>query len=409
VGKILKQKELAISMEQTKSGTVAAPSIEELVNRAKSLAPAIAARAQAAETACCLPKETIRELREAELFRALQPRRFGGFAMDFECLVLIASELGKVCGSTAWVYSVGAFHSWNLGLFSDEAQEEVWGTDPNALAASSYVPAGTATTATGGVQLTGRWPFASGCDHFEWIVLGAKENAEENVHFYLVPKSNFEIERDWRVAGLAATGSNTVILKDVFVPDHRRISFDQAKEGVAPGAMLHEDIYRLPFFAVSSYCLVGPALGMAAGALQSYIDGIRGREVRSLTGAASKLAEYDAVQTRVAQASGLIDAATELIRRDCRDVVATLRDGQPITTEQRTRNKRDQAMAVRFAKQAVQMIIDGTGAKGLYNDQPIQRAWRDLQAAGAHITLSWDILMPAHGRVLLGLEPDILI
>ncbi len=396
-------------MEQTTPKMTATPSIDELVDRAKALAPAIAARASDAERAACLHEETIRDLRDAGLFRILQPSRFGGFSMDFESLILIASEIGKACGSTAWVYSVGAFHAWNLGLFSDSAQEEVWGADPRALAASSYVPAGKAATASGGVRLTGRWPFASGCDHFEWIILGAKENEGDKVHFYLVPRSDFEILKDWRVAGLAATGSNSVVLKDVFVPTHRRISFDEAKEGRTPGAERYGDLYRLPFFAVSSYCLVAPALGIALGALQNYVDEVRGRDVRSLTGVASRLAEYDSVQTRVAEASGLIDAATELIRRDCRDVVATLRAGRPISTEQRTRNKRDQALAIRFAKQAVQLIIDGTGAKGLDIEQPIQRAWRDLQAAGSHITLSWDILLPAHGRVLLGLDPGILI
>ncbi len=396
-------------MKRNALKVVDSPSIEELVSRAQALAPGIAARATAAEANCCLPTETVQELRDAELFQVLQPSRFGGFAMDFECLVRLTIELAKACGSTGWVYSVGAFHSWNVGLFGLEAQEEVWSADPHALAASSYVPTGSVSAAEGGVRLNGRWPFASGCDHFKWIILGAKENDGGNIHFYLVPKTDFEIHRDWCVSGLAATGSNTVVLNDVYVPEHRRISFDEAKEGMAPGAQIHGDMFRLPFFAVSSYCLVAPALGMAWGALQSYIDEIRDSEVRSLTGGTSKLASYDAVQTRVAQASGLIDAATELILRDCRDVTKSTLTGRQISVEQRTRNKRDQALAVRFAKDAVQMIIEGTGAKGLYKDQPIQRAWRDLQAAGSHITLSWDILMPAHGRVMLGLEPGILI
>jgi alkylation response protein AidB-like acyl-CoA dehydrogenase len=390
------------------STIIAAPTVDDLIARARSLAPAIAARSHAAEEAMSLPEETMGELRDAELFRILQPSRFGGLSMDFESLVLITAELGKACGSTAWVYSVGAFHSWNVGLFPAAAQEEVWGPDPNALAASSYVPAGTAKPDDGGVRLSGRWPFASGSDHFEWIILGAKE-ADDEAYLYLVPKSDFRIDKDWRVAGLSATGSNTVVLDDVFVPDHRKISFTDAKEGRTPGADLYGDLFRLPFFAVSSYCLVSPALGIAWGALDNYIENIRGREVRSLTGAPSKLAEYHAVQMRVAEASGMVDAATELVRRDCRDVVTTLRAGRPITTEMRTRNKRDQALALRFTKAAVQLIIDGTGAKGLYKDQAIQRAWRDLQAASSHITLSWDVLMPAHGRVLLGLEPGIVI
>lgn len=396
-------------MDQINPETLAKPSIDDLVARARALVPTIAARATEAEKACCLHDETVRDLRDAGLFRLLQPTDYDGFGKDIESLVRVTAEIGMACGSAGWVYSVGAFHAWNIGLFPRAAQEDVWGADPDALAASSYVPAGKAVPEAGGARLSGRWPFASGCDHFGWIILGAKEEGGETIHFYLVPKSDFEIVRDWQVAGLAATGSNSVVLTDVFVPDHRRISFQAAKEGRTPGAELYGDLFRLPFFAVSSYCLVSPALGIAWGALRNYIDDVRGREVRSIAGAASGLAGYAAVQTRVAEASGKIDAAMELILRDCRDIVATLRDGRPITTEQRTRNKRDQALAIRFAKEAVQLLVDGTGAKGLNTDQPIQRAWRDLQAAGAHITLNWDILMPAHGRVLLGLDPGILI
>jgi len=386
-----------------------APSASELVNRARALAPRIASRSTSAEKAASLHEETIEELRDAELFRILQPTSFGGFAMDFESLVRVSSELGKACGSASWVYSVGAFHSWNIGLFPALAQEEVWGSNPNALAASSYIPAGKAMSVPGGVQLSGRWPFASGCNHFEWIILGAKEDGSDQAHLYLVSKSDFKIKKDWNVVGLSATGSNTVVLDDVFVPDHRKISFSDATEGIAPGAEIYGNLYSLPFFAVSSYCLVGPALGMAWGAFDNYVQEIRGREVRSITGVSSKLAEYHAVQMRVSEASGMIDAATELILRDCRDIIATVNVGQTITMEQRARNKRDQALAIHFAKAAVRLIIDGAGAKGLDKDQPIQRAWRDLQAASSHITLSWDVLMPAHGRVILGLEAGIVM
>lgn len=392
------------------SGRAAAPSLDTLLGRARALAPALRSRARDAEAARQIPDQTMRDLREAGLFRLMQPARYGGFELDFEALVHITGELGRACGSTAWVYSVGAFHSWNVALFPEPAQDEVWGTNPDAVAASSYVPAGSAEPVESGVRASGRWPFASGCDHFEWIILGVRLGGGTDIRFCLVPKTDFRIEDDWHVAGLAGTGSKSVVLEDVFVPEHRTMPFDDARQARTPGAALHgRSLYRLPFFSVSSNCLIAPALGIARGALDDYVDDIRDRDVRSVAGTSSKMADYTAIQMRIAEASGLIDAATLLILRDCRDTLATVEAGNEVTTEQRTRNKRDQALAMRFVKNAVQLIIDATGAKGLYDDRPIQRAWRDLQAVSAHITLNWDIVMPAHGRVMLGLEPGILI
>jgi alkylation response protein AidB-like acyl-CoA dehydrogenase len=401
---------LEYSEQQIVKGNAEAPSPETLIDRARALEPKLRTRAQAAESARRLPDETIRELREVGLFRLMQPARYGGFELDFECLVRTVCELGRACGSTAWVYSVGAFHSWNVALFPVQAQDEVWGTNPDALAASSYVPAGKADPVEGGMRLSGRWPFASGCDHFEWIILGVRITDGADVRFCLVPRCDFRIDDDWHVAGLAGTGSKSVVLDNVFVPEHRSLSFDDARDARTPGATAHGGgLYKVPFFAISSSCLIAPALGIARGALEDYIAEIRDRDVRSIVGTTSKMADHHAIQIRVSEASGLIDAATLLILRDCRDTLATVEAGAELSTEQRVRNKRDQALAMRFAKNAVQLIIDATGAKGIYDDRPIQRAWRDLQAASAHITLNWDIVMPAHGRVSLGLDPGIII
>lgn len=386
-----------------------------LIARARALAPVLRSRAATAEAARRIQPETIADLRRAGLFRIFQPARYGGLDLDLENLVHITYELGQGCGSAAWVYSVVTFHQMHVALFDKAAQDEVWGANPDALSASSYLPAGTATPVAGGFRLNGTWPFASGIDNLEWIIVGARAvgeaGAAPDFRFCLVPRTDLVIEDNWRVMGLCGTGSKNVLLNDVFVPEHRTLRFSAAREANTPGGALHgHPLYRLPFFAIASYCLIGPGLAIAAGALADYVAEMDVREgTGSLAGTPTKIASHVQVQMRVSEASGLLDAAKLLILRDCRDTMATVRSGAVLPLEQRLRNKRDQALAMRFLKDAVQLLADASGARGQFTDHPIQRAYRDIHAVSCHITLNWDAVMPAYGRHILGLDPGIVV
>ena len=393
-----------------------ATTAETLIARARALAPVLRSRAAATEAARRIPPETFADLKQAGLFRIFQPARYGGLDLDIENLVHITYELGQGCGSAAWVYSVVTFHQMHIALFDKQAQDAVWGANRDALCASSYLPAGSATPVAGGFRLDGTWPFASGIDNCQWIIVGARtageaDSGSPDFHFCLVPKSDLAIDDNWRVMGLAGTGSKNVVLNGVFVPEHRTLRFSAAREAATPGGALHgHPLYRLPFFAIASYCLVGPGLAIAAGALADYVTEMKVREARgSLAGAASKIASHVQVQMRVSEATGLLDAARLLILRDCRDTMALVRAGAPVPIEQRLRNKRDQALAMRFCKDAVQLLIEASGARGNFSDHPIQRAYRDIHAVSCHITLNWDAVMPAYGRHMLGLDPGIVV
>lgn len=393
----------------------AAATAEALIARARALAPVLRRRAAAAEAARSIPPETFADLKKAGLFRIFQPARYGGFDLDLENMVHITYELGQGCGSSAWVYSVVTFHQMHIALFEQQAQDDVWGANPDALSASSYLPAGTATPVQGGMRLDGTWPFASGIDNLEWIIIGARvvgeTGAAPDFRFCLVPKSDLAIDDNWRVMGLCGTGSKNVVLNGVFVPEHRTLRFSAAREANTPGGVWHgHPLYRLPFFAIASYCLIGPGLAIAAGALNDYVAEMKVREgTGSLAGQAAKIASFTQVQMRVSEASGLLDAARLLILRDCRDTMATIRAGKDLPLEARLRNKRDQALAMRFLKDAVQLLTEASGARGQFTEHPIQRAYRDIHAVSCHITLNWDAVMPSYGRHMLGLDPGIVV
>src|SRR5262245_52959676 len=162
--------------------------------------------------------------------RAPVPKRFGGLGLDFDVILTVAAELGRGCGSTAWVYGVWAADSWLVGMYPERAQEEYWATGPNTLCASALNPGGATslTAVDGGYRLSGQWDFASGCDAATWmLVLGA---GAPGVLGFLVPRSDFAIRDTWFASGLRGTGSKDITIEDAFIPSIGRCPWRTCKK-----------------------------------------------------------------------------------------------------------------------------------------------------------------------------------
>jgi 3-hydroxy-9,10-secoandrosta-1,3,5(10)-triene-9,17-dione monooxygenase len=376
-----------------------------LAERARALLPQIRERAEKAESLRRLPEETLADLRDAGLLRALQPARFGGTQLDFDALLGAAAEVGRACGSSAWCLAILGIHNWLLGLFPLPAQDEVWGAAPDALAAACFAPTGKAEPDGDGYRLSGRWQFASGCDHAGWAAVAApiaRPGAPfPDVRLFLVPVAELRIEDTWFVAGLRGTGSKDLVVEGVLVPEHRTLSLAHALAGTTPGASLHDaPVYRAPFTTMLGLALAGPALGIARGALDAYTE--RTRE-RVQTYGSAKLAEQMPMQIRLAEAAAEIDGAALLLERACRDVARGTRGEIALDLAARARIRRDTAYAVRVCTRAVDRLFEASGAHGLFDSSPLQRAFRDLHAMSAHAFLSWDQSAAIFGALELGL------
>jgi alkylation response protein AidB-like acyl-CoA dehydrogenase len=222
-----------------------------LLERARELIPRLAERAPAATAARNLPPETIAEYHKAGILRVLQPRRFGGLQGRFSLFSRIVEELTFGCASSAWVYAVLAEHQWIIAQYSEQAQIDVWGTDPLSVASSSLAPRAPAKRVSGGWRLSGRYTFSSGCDYAQWVILGAflgEAGDPRSIAYLLVPLSEVEIVDDWHVLGLAGTGSKSLLVHDVFVPEHRVVMVTDLFAGTPPGADVHPDypVVRAP-------------------------------------------------------------------------------------------------------------------------------------------------------------------
>jgi alkylation response protein AidB-like acyl-CoA dehydrogenase len=348
-------------------------------------------------------------MREAELFKILQPRAYGGFELGYDVFVEAVATIASGDGSTGWVYSLGAVHQWLIACYPAEAQHEVWAKDPGAIAAVSYAPTGKAVSAQGGYRLSGRWSFASGCDNAHWGILGGMIPLEGEVKpgFFLVPKADYVIDDDWYTMGLAGTGSKTIVVEEAFVPAHRTATFADLLIGQGPGTKSNTNpLYRQPMLAVVPQCLLAPVLGMARGALQSFVEQVSGRTTRgAVAGGNNRMAEFATVQTRVAEATASIDAAQLMIRRDLDETAEAVGRGQQVDVAMRLRNRLTHTFAAKLCTQAVDAVFLAAGGSALGLKHPVQRFWRDIHAASSHISLNWDAVSSMYGQHVFGLEP----
>ena len=227
-------------------------------------------RAQETEDARVVPAESVKALTETGFFRLLQPARFGGLEADPVTFLTAVRLIASACGSTGWVASVLGVHPWQLALFPLQAQEEVWGSDTGTRMSSSYAPTGRAEAVTGGHRLNGRWSFSSGCDHATWVLLGAivadADGNPADFRTFLLPASDYVIDDVWDTVGLRGTGSNDIVVSDVFVPEHRSLSFNDVFRCACPGQEANPaPLYRLPYGSLFSYAITTPIIGMAHG------------------------------------------------------------------------------------------------------------------------------------------------
>lgn len=372
----------------------------------RELVPVLRERAQETEDARRVSGESIKGLLEAGFFRLLQPRRYGGAEAHPNEFYRAVRLIAGACGSTGWVASVLGCHPWQLALFDDRAQQEVWGVDEDTLVCSSYAPMGRARVVDGGLSFAGRWSFSSGCDHAGWVFLGGlvldEDGNPTDFRTFLLPREDYVIEDVWDTVGLRGTGSNDIIVDEVFVPEYRTLSFVDTGKCVCPGQRVNTaPLYRLPFASVFSCSISVPVVGMAEGAYAAYLEHTRAR-VRATTG--GRAAEDTFAQLRIADAASRIDAAVLQIERNMAEEMALVEAGEKVPFPLRMRVRRDQVNATGAAIAAVDRLFESAGGRALRVGTPIQRFWRDAHAGRVHAINDPEKALAMFGQAELGLK-----
>ncbi|MDI3408788.1 3-hydroxy-9,10-secoandrosta-1,3,5(10)-triene-9,17-dione monooxygenase oxygenase subunit [Streptomyces cavernicola] len=379
----------------------------EVLAAVRALAPALRERAAATEELRRMPDDSVAELGDAGFFRLLQPAAHGGFGADPAVHHAAVQEIARACGSTGWAAAVLAVHPWHVALFDPRAQDDVWGAHRDALLCSSYAPTGTVTAVDGGFRLSGRWHFSSGCDHADWALLGGLvtdgEGSPVDMRTFLVPRSAYAVDAVWDTVGLRGTGSNDLVVKDVYVPAHRSLGYRPVNALDCPGHEINpEPLYRLPYAALFTTTISTAMVGIAEGAYEEHLAAARDR---SRTGRGPQAVDDPFAQVRIARAASEIDAAQLQLTRNMRELYATVARGERPTPGQRARTRRDQALATERAVTAVDLLVEGAGG-GIMGPGGgvVQRAWRDLRTGRGQAANDLERALGLYGRHALGVE-----
>ncbi|MDM4719416.1 flavin-dependent monooxygenase [Micromonospora sp. WMMA1363] len=380
---------------------------QAVIDAVRDLLPVLRERAQEVEDRRALPTETVKSLADSGVFRLLQPARYGGHEAHPVTFLTAVRLIASACGSTGWVSSVIGVHNWQLALFPDQAQADVWEADTEVRMSSSYAPTGTVAAVDGGYRLRGRWSFSSGCDHARWALLGGivpgADGQPGDFRTFLLPADDYVIDDVWDTVGLRGTGSNDIVVADAFVPEHRSLSFADTARCVCPGQRSNTaPLYRIPYGSLFSYAITTPIIGMAEGAYQAHVSYQRERVRAAYIG--SRAAEDPFTQVRVAEASADLAAAVLAMEHNMRELMEVVAADTRIPLPLRLRIRRDQVRGTGQAIGAVDRLFENSGGRALVAGTPIQRFWRDAHAGRVHAINDPERAMVMFGKGEFGLD-----
>jgi alkylation response protein AidB-like acyl-CoA dehydrogenase len=376
---------------------------DDLLAQARALIPVLAERATATNAARDVPPETIADFHRTGILRIIQPRRFGGLQLRFSLFSRIVELITEGCASSGWIYAVLGEHQWLLASFPLQAQIDVWGDEPQALASSSLAPRAVAERVAGGWRLSGRYSFSSGSAHARWAIIGAflgTQGDPGSIGYLLVPFTDIEIVDDWHVLGLAGTGSRSLVLRDAFVPEHRCVLLSELLAGTPPGAAVHADypLVRAPRGLMVNYSLPPVAIALGNRALAIALASLRKRVSRGVT----RMAASEFVQMTVAEAAAAIDAATLTMYNGRAKAEALIAKGDAIPQDYVLRTRRDMTHAQHQVQQAVERLVEVCGARSVYDADALALIRRDVLTVLTHNIASRQAAMGAWGKWALG-------
>ena len=383
-----------------------------LTERAQAVAEELKSRVSETERLRRLPAENLERIREEGLLTVIQSKRCGGHELSMRAHLDILSAIAEGCSATAWVLGVMHAHSWLMAHFPEQAQNDVYGKDPNTMISAVIGPRGKAVRQVDGTYvLNGFWPFGSGCQLSEWLLLGA-EVFDEKGEFLdladlLIPTTDANIQDDWYVAGLQGTGSNSLVVKDLAIPAHRYLSLMGLLDHNTPGMKGYEGwLHKAEAVPVLAIALCGGAIGLGRAAVKEFKKNIVGKTVAYTEHVQT---EWSSTHITYGKSASLIDAGELLLYRAADDTDRLAQAGEQMSMEMRGRIRMDCSHGVRLILQGADELFITGGAAGLSLRNPMQQISRDLHATNMHGLLLLEPSAEVYGRVLLGLEPNTII
>lgn len=372
----------------------------DLIAAVAAILSTIAQQADSAERDRRLPADIVKALADAGAIHMLVPRALGGAEAHPMTMLRVLEAIAQVDASAAWVTMIGSTNAINTAYLDPAIAREIYGQGPGIFTGGIVAPRGTAVPVDGGFRVSGRWPFASGCQHASWMALNCLVQDESGATsasrqlFLQLPAADFTIIDTWDVSGLRATGSHDVDVNDAFVP---------TGYGYALGVdrPRHEGtLYGFSVMGLLAIAVASVALGIGRGAVEDILD-LAG--AKTPMGRRRPLADWNVAQVELAQAEAALRSGRAFLSEAITDMWGVLENGELPSREQRALVRLAATAAVQGAVRAVDTAYNLGGGSSIYATSTLQRRFRDIHTLTQHVMIGQSSLEAA-GRALLGQE-----
>ena len=385
------------------------PSPDDLYKRARDIKPTLEARAEEAANLRRLPDETIQDFKDLGFFKILQPIRWGGFEMDPIVFYKVTGIIAEACMTSAWVFSVVAVHNWQISVYDEQAQEDVWGNDNSILISSSYAPKGIAKPEGDGFKVSGEWDWSSGSDHCDWFFGGAVLDPSvgfESFVTLLIPREDYEIIDNWHVYGLKGTGSKRIKVDNAFVPNYRIHYLKDAFISKSPGNKTNPGpLYKLPFGQVFTHSVAIPSLGAYKGALESFIDGAKSRI--SSFGVEAKTNPL--TSALIAEATLEIDQMWNTLEANFKVMMDAVNSSKEININDRIKFRHQVGVINDRCVAGALKLVKASGGASVYLGHNVMNKFIDIMTTQVHVANISDPFAIDYGSSVLGGETENLM
>lgn len=372
----------------------------DLLAGIEAMIPALRERAHAAEQAGRIPQDTVDELTALGAFRAVVPRRYGGMEVPFPVVPQIFRLLSRGCMSTGWTMGFLVYHNFQFAHFPRAAQDATWGVAGQTMAPGQVMPAGEAHVVEGGYRISGRWGYATGIQHGDYMLFSAPVTETGELRRFFAPVGAFEVQDTWHVSAMKATGSHDVTVSDLFVPEAHSIPVHDLREGRAPGLADNPGpLWRVPLLSFMSLGCVGVMLG-AAEAMFEIVTRMLATKVGAYSG--DRQAGLMTQKVRVARLQAELDATTLYFENAVQQIWQDVTAGRDIPRTDRARYRMVVAQTAANCHRIVDELAHAAGSRGNYHSSPVQRFHRDVSALSTHALFEYDHIASMQGGVVLG-------
>jgi alkylation response protein AidB-like acyl-CoA dehydrogenase len=374
----------------------------EVLAAAERLAPTITSRAPEIEAGRRIPRDLLDDLLAAGCFRILVPRSHGGVGADLATAMRLNETLARADGSVGWTVMIGAGAWFDLSALPRPSFDALFAHGPDVLAAGAFNPTGRIVAEDGGYRVTGRWGFASGCEHANWLFGNSVEGVVDGVpqlRIAVFAPDEVTIEDTWNVSGLCGTGSHHFRVDDAFVPA------DRTFRPLVDAPSLDAPIVRIPPPSVIPLLISSVALGIARGALDDIVS-LSAEKVPLL--APAPLAADPVFHLDLADADTELRAARALVYEVTEEVWAAATAGDELSMEQRARVRAAGVWCAARAAVVVETAYRSGGGSSLYAESPLQRRLRDIHALTQHFLVRRNTLVTA-GAVMAGQDVQVMV